>query len=33
MAMHKIKVTVIGALREAEVESRLLLVNLIRENF
>ncbi|HTT40415.1 MAG TPA: (2Fe-2S)-binding protein [Burkholderiales bacterium] len=33
MAMHKIKVTVNGAAREAEVESRLLLVHLIREVF
>src|SRR5499427_9238412 len=33
MAMHKIKVTVNGAAREAEVESRLLLVHLLRENF
>jgi carbon-monoxide dehydrogenase small subunit len=32
MAMHKIKVTVNGAVREAEVESRLLLVHFIREN-
>ena len=32
MAMHKIRVTVNGALREAEVESRLLLVHLLREN-
>src|SRR5215467_3668309 len=31
MAMHKIKVTVNGAAREAEVESRLLLVHLLRE--
>ena len=29
---HKISVTVNGAAREAEVESRLLLVHLIREN-
>jgi len=29
---HKISVTVNGALREAEVESRLLLVHFIREN-
>jgi carbon-monoxide dehydrogenase small subunit len=33
MAKHKISVTINGALREAEVESRLLLVHLIRENF
>ena len=33
MAMHKIKVTVNGAAREAEVESRLLLVHLLRETF
>ena len=33
MAKHKISVTVNGAAREAEVESRLLLVHLIRENF
>jgi carbon-monoxide dehydrogenase small subunit len=33
MAMHKIKLTVNGAAREAEVESRLLLVHLLRENF
>jgi len=33
MAMHKIKVTVDGTVREAEVESRLLLVHLIREVF
>jgi carbon-monoxide dehydrogenase small subunit len=33
MAMHKISVTVNGATREAEVESRLLLVHLIREVF
>jgi len=33
MAMHKIKVTVNGAPHEAEVESRLLLVHLIREVF
>jgi carbon-monoxide dehydrogenase small subunit len=32
MARHKIKVTVNGAVREAEVESRLLLVHFIREN-
>jgi carbon-monoxide dehydrogenase small subunit len=32
MAMHKISVTVNGAVLEAEVESRLLLVHLIREN-
>ena len=32
MATHKIRVTVNGALREAEVESRLLLVHLLREN-
>jgi carbon-monoxide dehydrogenase small subunit len=33
MAMHKIRVTVNDALREAEVESRLLLVHLLRESF
>ncbi|HEY7758556.1 MAG TPA: (2Fe-2S)-binding protein [Burkholderiales bacterium] len=33
MATHKIKVTVNGTVREAEVESRLLLVHLIREVF
>jgi carbon-monoxide dehydrogenase small subunit len=33
MARHKISVTVNGAAREAEVESRLLLVHLIREVF
>ena len=33
MAKHKISVTVNGAVREAEVESRLLLVHLIREVF
>jgi carbon-monoxide dehydrogenase small subunit len=33
MAMHKISVTVNGAAREAEVESRLLLVHLLREVF
>ena len=33
MAMHKIKLTVNGVAREAEVESRLLLVHLIREVF
>src|SRR6266850_1326860 len=33
MAKHKIRITVNGAAREAEVESRLLLVHLIRENF
>ena len=32
MAMHKITVTVNGTARSAEVESRLLLVHLIREN-
>jgi aerobic carbon-monoxide dehydrogenase small subunit len=32
MATHKISVKVNGAAREAEVESRLLLVHLIREN-
>ncbi len=32
MAMHKISVTVNGAVREAEVESRLLLVHFLREN-
>jgi carbon-monoxide dehydrogenase small subunit len=32
MAMHKISVTVNGAALEAEVESRLLLVHLLREN-
>ncbi len=33
MATHKIKVTVNGSAREAEVESRLLLVHLLRESF
>ncbi|MBI4060344.1 MAG: (2Fe-2S)-binding protein [Elusimicrobia bacterium] len=33
MASHQIKLTVNGAAREAEVESRLLLVHLIREVF
>jgi carbon-monoxide dehydrogenase small subunit len=33
MAIHKISVTVNGTVREAEVESRLLLVHLIREGF
>jgi carbon-monoxide dehydrogenase small subunit len=33
MAMHKISVTVNGAARAAEVESRLLLVHLLREVF
>jgi len=33
MAKHKISVTVNGAPREAEIESRLLLVHLIREVF
>jgi Aerobic-type carbon monoxide dehydrogenase, small subunit CoxS/CutS homologs len=33
MSMHKITVTINGAAREAEVESRLLLVHLIRESF
>ena len=32
MARHKISVTVNGAVREAEVESRLLLVHFLREN-
>jgi len=32
MAKHKISVTVNGAVREAEVDSRLLLVHFIREN-
>ena len=32
MAKHKINITVNGAAREAEVESRLLLVHFIREN-
>ncbi len=32
MSTHKIKVTVNGVAREAEVESRLLLVHLLREN-
>ena len=32
MAKHKISVTVNGAAREAQVESRLLLVHFIREN-
>jgi len=33
MATHKIQVEVNGTPREAEVESRLLLVHLLRENF
>jgi len=33
MARHNVKLTVNGASREAEVESRLLLVHLLRENF
>ena len=33
MATHRIKLTVNGAPREAEVESRLLLVHLLREEF
>ena len=33
MAKHKISVTINGVVREAEVESRLLLVHLIREVF
>ena len=33
MAKHRISVNVNGAVREAEVESRLLLVHLLRENF
>src|SRR2546428_1877407 len=33
MATHKISITVNGAAREAEVESRLLLVHLLRESF
>jgi carbon-monoxide dehydrogenase small subunit len=33
MAAHKITVTVNGAAREADVESRLLLVHLLRESF
>jgi carbon-monoxide dehydrogenase small subunit len=33
MAKHKISVTINGAVRETEVESRLLLVHLIREDF
>jgi carbon-monoxide dehydrogenase small subunit len=33
MAMHKITVTVNGAARTAEVDSRLLLVHLLREDF
>jgi aerobic carbon-monoxide dehydrogenase small subunit len=33
MARHKIKVTVNGAPRETEVDSRLLLVHLLREDF
>jgi aerobic carbon-monoxide dehydrogenase small subunit len=32
MARHKISITVNGAVREAEVESRLLLVHFLREN-
>jgi len=33
MAKHKVRVTVNGAAHEAEVESRLLLVHLLREEF
>jgi carbon-monoxide dehydrogenase small subunit len=33
MARHKIKVTVNGAAKDAEVDSRLLLVHLLREEF
>ena len=33
MGKHSIRVTVNGAARDAEVESRLLLVHLLRENF
>jgi aerobic carbon-monoxide dehydrogenase small subunit len=33
MARHTVRLTVNGAAREAEVESRLLLVHLLRENF
>jgi carbon-monoxide dehydrogenase small subunit len=33
MANHKVRVTVNGVAREAEVESRLLLVHLLREDF
>ena len=33
MATHKITITVNGAAREAQVESRLLLVHLLRESF
>ena len=33
MAKHNVRVTVNGAPREAEVESRLLLVHLLRESF
>jgi carbon-monoxide dehydrogenase small subunit len=33
MANHKVRVTVNGVAREAEVESRLLLVHLLREEF
>ena len=33
MARHQIKLTVNGAARQAEVESRLLLVHLLRESF
>jgi aerobic carbon-monoxide dehydrogenase small subunit len=33
MALHRIKLTVNGTAREAEVESRLLLVHLLRETF
>ncbi len=33
MSTHRIKVTVNGVAREAEVESRLLLVHLLRESF
>ncbi|MDH4190329.1 MAG: (2Fe-2S)-binding protein [Betaproteobacteria bacterium] len=32
MSQHKISVTINGAVREAEVESRLLLVHFLREN-
>jgi carbon-monoxide dehydrogenase small subunit len=33
MALHRVKLTVNGTAREAEVESRLLLVHLLRETF
>ena len=33
MATHKITLTVNGAARDAQVESRLLLVHLLRESF